>query len=428
MPNHALEPLRIPDEFWDRGEVITALDRRSIGQVFRLIRRYAGASQTRIGTAVGLAQGTVSLYMSGQRTVTTIDLLERVAAGLRLPDHARLRLGLAPCDASTSGRPPEPEGPSAGDYERLCHALRHPTRVDLVAAAHLREQVQRLDEQYDRTPSALLLAATGQVHGQITYLRGQAANSAARRQLWAAEAESAILMGLLVWDASQRRDHASAVAYFDQAITAARQARDIASEAHAELRKSYICLYGRNDPATGLDLAQRAADLGRQDSQVIAGLAMLHVGEANAMLGRRISCDRALNAATETHFAQITPDDPAAVLYSPSLPGRLAGSCWLSLGRPDKAEHVLDQTRSLCNDQNKATAILLGNLALASIRRGDIDAGTSRLHETITILEPTRGAGGLNIVCTAARELRPWRSHPVVQDLTDRIFTLMTAA
>lgn len=427
MPNPALEPLRVPDNFWVRDDVTAALAQRDIGVLFRLIRRYAGASQTRIGTAIGMAQGTVSLYMNGQRTATTIDLLERVATGLNLPDHARLRLGLAPCDASTSGRPPEPKDPYTRDHERLSHALRYPTRVDLVTAAQLREQVQRLDEQYDRTPSTLLLAATGQVHGQITYLRGQAANVAAQRQLWTAEAESAILMGLLVWDASQRRDHTSAVAYFDQAITAARRARDIASEAHAELRKSYICLYGRNDPTTGLALAQRAADLGRSDSQVIAGLAMLHVGEANAMLGRRIPCDRALGAA-ETHFTQITPDDPATVLYSPSLPGRLAGSCWLSLGRPDKAEHVLEQTRSLCPDQNKATAILLGNLAMASIRRGDIDAGASRLHETITILEPTRGAGGLNIVCAAARELRPWRNQQVVQDLTDRIFTLMTAA
>ncbi|MBT8224397.1 MAG: helix-turn-helix domain-containing protein [Dactylosporangium sp.] len=96
MPNHALEPLRIPNGFWARDEVTTALHRRDIGQVFCLLRRYAGASQTRIGIAVGLAQGTVSLYMNGQRTVTTIDLLERVATGLDLPGHARLRLGLAP--------------------------------------------------------------------------------------------------------------------------------------------------------------------------------------------------------------------------------------------------------------------------------------------------------------------------------------------
>jgi hypothetical protein len=34
------------------------------------------------------------------------------------------------------------------------------------------------------------------------------------------------LMGQLVWDASQRRDHDTAVGYFDQAINAARERGD----------------------------------------------------------------------------------------------------------------------------------------------------------------------------------------------------------
>jgi len=92
----ALDPIRIDPAFWVRAEVADALDRRDLAVLFRLLRRYAGASQHRIGTAVGLQQGTVSAVMRGDRVVTSIEVLERIADGLGMPDGARLRLGLAP--------------------------------------------------------------------------------------------------------------------------------------------------------------------------------------------------------------------------------------------------------------------------------------------------------------------------------------------
>jgi hypothetical protein len=65
-------------------------------------------------------------------------------------------------------------------------------------------------------------------------------------------AESSILMGQLVWDVSQRRDHATTLAHFDHAIAAAQQIGDALAEAHALLRKSYVALYGVRQPAVGL--------------------------------------------------------------------------------------------------------------------------------------------------------------------------------
>lgn len=121
---------------------------------------------------------------------------------------------LAELLASVGEAPPDPN-------ERFDYVLKNPGSVDLVAVAYLREQVQRLDEQYEHAPSASLLAAAGQLHGQALYLRDHAVTGQVRREMWAAELESATLMGQLVWDASQRRDHATAIRYFDQAIVAA---------------------------------------------------------------------------------------------------------------------------------------------------------------------------------------------------------------
>jgi tetratricopeptide (TPR) repeat protein/transcriptional regulator with XRE-family HTH domain len=96
MASSACDPLRIPEGFWRRDDVGNALDHRDIGALFRLLTRNTGASQTRIGTATGMPQGTVCLILNGKRVVSAIDVLERIADGLVLPDAARLRLGLAP--------------------------------------------------------------------------------------------------------------------------------------------------------------------------------------------------------------------------------------------------------------------------------------------------------------------------------------------
>jgi hypothetical protein len=46
--------------------------------------------------ATGLLQGRVSEVMHGARTVSTLELFERIAGGLDMPDDARMLLGLAP--------------------------------------------------------------------------------------------------------------------------------------------------------------------------------------------------------------------------------------------------------------------------------------------------------------------------------------------
>ena len=96
MASSAFDPLCVPEGFWLREDVGDALDHRDIGALFRLLSRHTGANQTRIGTTTGLSQGTVCLIMNDDRVVSALDVLERIADGLALPDEARLRLGLAP--------------------------------------------------------------------------------------------------------------------------------------------------------------------------------------------------------------------------------------------------------------------------------------------------------------------------------------------
>jgi transcriptional regulator with XRE-family HTH domain len=88
----------VPRWAWQRQEARSALMSRDIGMLLRFAQAHSGASQSRLAFAIGLSQGRVNEIMNGRRTVTALEVFERVADGLGLPDDARMSLGLAPRD------------------------------------------------------------------------------------------------------------------------------------------------------------------------------------------------------------------------------------------------------------------------------------------------------------------------------------------
>ncbi|WP_189308416.1 helix-turn-helix domain-containing protein [Streptomyces albospinus] len=87
--------LELPEWAWQRAEVRKALRARDVGAVFRHVQQYAGASQARIATATGMTQARVNEIINGRREVSRLDVYERIADGLNMPDDARHLLGLA---------------------------------------------------------------------------------------------------------------------------------------------------------------------------------------------------------------------------------------------------------------------------------------------------------------------------------------------
>ena len=293
-----------------------------------------------------------------------------------------------------------------------------------MAVAQLRQSVGEIAQAYDRVPAVSLLAAAARCQAQIAGMRDHAAGGRLRRELLAAEAETAIVMGQLVWDASQRRDHATTLAHFDHAVAAAQAIGDTVAEAHATLRKSYVALYGVRQPQAGLALASRAARVCRAASSTLSGVALLHVAEAHGMLGDRRACEDALDQA-QMRLAHRNALDPAADFYSPPHFDRLAGSCYLSLAVPAQAQAHLERSAQTMPGRQKVSALVLGNLALAYIQACKLDEATATLHEAIDVVETTRGGGGVNVVFAAGRKLRPWRDQPQVHAIHDRLLALM---
>ncbi len=298
------------------------LGEETTGDLISRARERLGKSQYALAEALrevsGRSDGApdrtmVARWETGRRIPTPYWRVH-LAAVLQLPAAELDRAAAAAKARRASDIQPAAGFPSG---ERMRHVLAHPGSVDLMSVAYLREQVRRLDEQYDRAPSTALISEAGQHLGQISFLGSHARRSYVRRELHAAEAEAATLMGQLVWDASQRREHDTAVAYFDQAFRAAQEHGDKSAAGLALLRKSFVALYGRRDPGAGLSLTQHTASTTAGASHVLNGLAKLHVAEAHAMLGDRRACEQALDAASG-QFARIQPGDPAIDLFSPT--------------------------------------------------------------------------------------------------------------
>jgi hypothetical protein len=64
MGGSAYEPIRLPDRVWHEHQA--DLQARDIGALFRLAKRYAGASQSRIAALTGVPQSRVNALMNNR--------------------------------------------------------------------------------------------------------------------------------------------------------------------------------------------------------------------------------------------------------------------------------------------------------------------------------------------------------------------------
>lgn len=379
------------------------------GKRSRLVARREdlGMTQAELAEVAGLAVSTVARIERSEANPTGHSR-RRYAAALNLDLATFTQL----LDDVGDGEPDD-RSPAVG-------------RHGVVAVARLRERVLDLDARYQRTPPAALLADAASCQGEATALR-RGTRGRAARDLSVLDGECSILVGQLVWDASQRTAHREACAHFQRAAVAARSVGDRSTESLALLREAIVFLYGKRDPQVGGALAHRAVDTVGGSSHALAGLGILHVAEAHAMMRERAVCEAALGTA-EARFEMTRDDDPAIDMVSPTTFGRLAGSCYLTLGDSARAESILRTTAAGFSEPSKPQAIVLGNLALAYTAQANIDAAATAFHDAIDVIELTRGAGGLTIVGRIASELAPWATMPSVRDARERLFTVLRAA
>ncbi|GAA1630342.1 DUF5919 domain-containing protein [Actinoplanes couchii] len=114
MSSRSAPTFAVPPHLWDPDGMLDALAARDIAQIFRLVQRETRVSQTHLGVAVGLSQAQVSEIVGGSRRVSSIDVMTRIATGLRMPAEARAVLLLG--SRSDGTIPAATSGVSAGPH------------------------------------------------------------------------------------------------------------------------------------------------------------------------------------------------------------------------------------------------------------------------------------------------------------------------
>src|ERR1022692_702512 len=131
MRDSAFGPVAVPPDFWARPDVRGALASRDIGGLFRLVCQWTGASQMRVGTATGFAQGRVSDIVNDKYHVATVPVFTRIADGLNMPADARILMGLAPSqDDAPAAAPAGPLGSAAASAASPLDGMQYPATTD----------------------------------------------------------------------------------------------------------------------------------------------------------------------------------------------------------------------------------------------------------------------------------------------------------
>ncbi|MFI6083303.1 helix-turn-helix domain-containing protein [Streptomyces sp. NPDC051217] len=86
------QPQGLPSELLTSPEWQRACQQRDFASVFRLVKVKAGIYPSRVAALCGMTPSRVGEIMSGRRRLAHIDVIERVADGLRIPGAM---LGLA---------------------------------------------------------------------------------------------------------------------------------------------------------------------------------------------------------------------------------------------------------------------------------------------------------------------------------------------
>ncbi|MEU8975430.1 hypothetical protein AB0D11_40520 [Streptomyces monashensis] len=314
-------PQELPARLLTDPEMIEACRVRDFSRVFLLVKSRAGIYPSMVARRCDLTPSRVGEVISGRRQLLHMDVVERIADGLRIPGHM---LGLArrPWETPQALIATEREAPHLPELEpdRQAAASLPGPDVDSILALTDRtnlnagtleafrssiEDYWRRDDQHGG--EALRPAIVGQLRYVVGLLK-QNPPPSIRSHLYGIAAELARLTGWTYFDA---RQYNQARAYFTEALKLAKEIDDRQFMANVLACMSLQATY-QDKPADSLALATGAQDQARSSRGTTPRvLSMLSMREAfaHASLGNRDSTHRAITEA-HRYFAQIRPSDP----------------------------------------------------------------------------------------------------------------------
>jgi transcriptional regulator with XRE-family HTH domain len=379
-------PQELPAALLADLEMVHACRRRDFAAIFSLVRRRAGIYPSRIAALCGMTPSRVGEIMAGRRRLAHIDVIERVADGLRIPG-AMLGLAQRPWEIpprvieltereprSQSASPP-PTTPASG-LDDVLHSV-NTTQVTRSTLAALRSAIAdywRRDDQHGGAPMRPAVVS------HLRYaqrLIDSTREGPLRRSLVSCAAELARLAGWAYFDA---RQYSTARSYFSQALHLAQTVGDHQFVANVLSCMSLQATY-EGDAGDAAALARAAQDTARGTKAPELVMAMLHMREAfaHATLRAPEDCHRAI-AKAHAQFERADIDTaPQWVRYFGETKLIVdTGIALAQLGEHKQAEPLIAEgLRREHRGQQRGRAFHAFWLASTQLRNGSLDQACS---------------------------------------------------
>ncbi|MFJ8539203.1 hypothetical protein [Streptomyces sp. NPDC093591] len=437
MPD-ADRPLELPARLLTDPDMIDACRVRDFARVFRLVKTKAGIYPSMIARRCELTPSRVGEVIAGQRQLQHMDVIERIADGLRIPGHM---LGLArrvwetpqalvATEREVAQEPePEPQTPAALPGPDVDSILALATRTSLNAATleAFRSSIEdywRRDDQHGG--EALRPAIVGQLRHVVGLLKEHRPPSI-QNGLYGIAAELARLTGWTYFDA---RQYNQARAYFTEALQLAKEIDDRQFMANVLACMSLQGTY-QDKPADSLAFVTAAQDQARSAVDTTPRvLSMLSMREAfaHATLGNRDSTHQAIGEA-HRHFERIRVSDPDPSWVSYFDETKLIVDTGIAHGRLGEAATaeplIADALRREARTNQRGRAFHSFWLARTQLDQGKLDQAC---HTATQALEPASAVASERVSGHLREfydQLAPHRHEPVALAFEARLRELL---
>ncbi|MFE7133571.1 hypothetical protein ACFVIM_22205 [Streptomyces sp. NPDC057638] len=304
---------QLPTKLLADPRMIDACRARDFAVVFKLAKTYAGIYPSMIARLCDLTPSRVGEVMSGRRQLVHMDVIERVADGLRIPG-CMLGLATRPWEMPTTAAASLESRAVASDDVASLLALTvraHPGQSTLHALQSSIEDYWRRDDEHGGE------ALRPAVVGQLRYVEGLLKESSpedVRRGLFGIAAELARLTGWTHFDA---RQFSESRIYFAEALQFAKVIDDRQFMANVLACMSLQATY-QDKLADAVALVKAAQNEARSSVETTPRvLSMLSMREAFAYAAMGSPLAHQAISEAQRQFAQVQAgdSDPAWVTY-----------------------------------------------------------------------------------------------------------------
>ncbi|KPI26760.1 helix-turn-helix domain-containing protein [Streptomyces sp. NPDC054950] len=313
---------------WSHPTLTTAAVEEDWGAVFRTYRKLTGLSQTKLGELVGLAQPDVSDIERGRRRVTSVEVQQRIVAGLEIPEHLQAT-GAPPTSvprlALTGTGPDEDLLARVTSVVDTEHHVDAPTLdwLDRLLAEH-----RRAEDQIGSRP--LVTVMRQQLRTVVDLYAGARGPLACRVVRLASEHAQ-----FLAWMAQDQAQTAAALAWYDRSHEWALEAGDANMAATTLSMKAHMAWSGGRGTRC-VRLAEAARWSAPGTSLGVQGMAAQMEARGHALNGDSDDAHRRLDEAQGLiSRASQRPEDEPPWMY-------FYGETWFTLQRGMAALHLRD--------------------------------------------------------------------------------------